>query len=352
MPRSGRFSVSVLGGSGYVGGELIRLLLKHPDLTVTQVISRSQRGRYVSGVHPNLRGHTTLRFVDLDDLSPADFMFSALPHGAFASHRDLLKGMADRWVDLSADHRISDPTLRAMFYGEKDGDSAGYVYGLPELNRERIREATRVSGAGCLATAAILGLLPLAKAGWLGAGPIVMEAKVGSSAAGVRPKASTHHPERQGVLRSFAPTGHRHTAEIVEQLGQIRDEPLRVSDVLLSATAVELVRGVLVTAHCPLPETVGDRDLWAIFRSAYDGEPFVRIVKERRGLYRYPEPKLLSGTNVCEVGFEIDPHARRVVVMSALDNLVKGAAGNGVQAMNLMLGLEEDAGLDWIGLHP
>jgi N-acetyl-gamma-glutamyl-phosphate/LysW-gamma-L-alpha-aminoadipyl-6-phosphate reductase len=223
-----------------------------------------------------------------------------------------------------------------------------FVYGVPELHRQEIAQAKRVSGAGCEATAAILGLYPLARAGLLSAAtPIVLEAKIGSSAAGNKPSLASHHPERHGVLRSFEPTGHRHTAEVIQELSG--DTPLNVH---FSATAVEMVRGVLVTAHVFLQRPTSDRELWGIYRDAYQQEPFMRLVKERRGVYRYPEPKLLSGTNFCDIGFEADPHSDRVVILSALDNLVKGGAGNGVQAMNCMFGFEETSGLTFPGLHP
>ena len=149
-------------------------------------------------------------------------------------------------------------------------------------------------------------------------------------------------------MRSFAPTGHRHSAEIIQELGLSRDGP----GLAFSATAVEAVRGVLVTAHAYLTEEVTDRELWGLYRAAYAGEPFVRIVKEARGIHRYPNPTLLSGTNYCDVAFERDPHSRRVVVMSALDNLVKGAAGQAVQAINIRHGWDERTGLDFGGLYP
>jgi N-acetyl-gamma-glutamyl-phosphate/LysW-gamma-L-alpha-aminoadipyl-6-phosphate reductase len=216
------------------------------------------------------------------------------------------------------------------------------------LHRDTIATATLVTGAGCLATTAILGLYPLARAGLLTPTmPMVIEAKVGSSAAGNTPGLASHHPERQGAVRSFEPTGHRHTAEIIQELSGAG--PLTVH---FSATAVEMVRGVLVTAHVFPPQPVTEKEVWGIYREAYKSEPFLRIVKERHGVYRYPEPKILAGSNLCDVGFEVDPQSGRLVVLSALDNLVKGGAGNGVQAMNCMLGLEETTGLQFPGLHP
>jgi N-acetyl-gamma-glutamyl-phosphate/LysW-gamma-L-alpha-aminoadipyl-6-phosphate reductase len=343
--------VAVAGGSGYIGGDLVRLLLQHPHVELTQVTSESNQGRFLHSVHPNLRHLTRLKFTSMTELEPCDVLFLALPHGMTQSRLPAMQQLSDRIIDLSSDFRLRDAQLYKTWYG-RDHDNPGalgtFVYGVPELHREAIAKATLVSGAGCEATAAILGLYPLARAGLLSeATPIVLEAKIGSSAAGNTPSLASHHPERHGVLRSFEPTGHRHTAEVLQELSG--DTPLNVH---FSATAVEMVRGILVTAHVFMQRPMRDRELWAIYRDAYQQEPFMRLVKERRGVYRYPEPKLLSGTNFCDVGFEADPHSDRVVILSALDNLVKGGAGNGVQAMNCMLGFEETAGLTFPGLHP
>lgn len=343
--------VAVAGGSGYIGGDLVRLLLQHPNVTLAQVTSERNQGKFVHSVHPNLRHLTRLKFVSMDQLEPCDVLFLALPHGMTQSRLDEMQQLSERIIDLSSDFRLRDPQAYKTWYGRDHAcpDQLGsFVYGVPELHREAITQAKLVSGAGCEATAAILGLYPLARAGLLSeATPIVIEAKIGSSAAGNQPSLASHHPERHGVLRSFQPTGHRHTAEVVQELsGEL---PLQVH---FSATSVEMVRGILITAHVFLPRSTSDKELWSIYRDAYQGEPFMRIVKERRGVYRYPEPKLLSGTNFCDVGFEADPHSDRIVVLSALDNLVKGGAGNGVQAMNCMLDLDETTGLTFPGLHP
>lgn len=343
--------VAVAGGSGYIGGDLVRLLLQHPQVELTQVTSESNQGKFLHSVHPNLRHLTRLKFTSMTALEPCDVLFLALPHGMTQRRLPEMQQISDRLIDLSSDFRLRDAQLYKTWYGRDhdNPDALGtFVYGVPELHREAIAKAKLVSGAGCEATAAILGLYPLARAGLLSKEtPIVLEAKIGSSAAGNKPTLASHHPERHGVLRSFEPTGHRHTAEVLQELGG--EAPLNVH---FSATAVEMVRGILVTAHVLMQRPMRDKDLWGIYRDAYQQEPFIRLVKERRGVYRYPEPKLLSGTNFCDIGFEADPHSDRVVILSALDNLVKGGAGNGVQAMNCMLGFEETAGLAFPGLHP
>jgi LysW-gamma-L-alpha-aminoadipyl-6-phosphate/LysW-L-glutamyl-5-phosphate reductase len=172
--------------------------------------------------------------------------------------------------------------------------------------------------------------------------------KTGSSGSGAEEGPASHHPERSGAMRSFKPTGHRHTAEITQELTVGEARPT----ISFSATAIEAVRGVLSTCHVFLKERATDRDLWKVYRSAYGAEPFIRLVKEAGGIYRYPEPKILTGSNFCDIGWEADPHSTRVVVIGAVDNLMKGAAGQAVQAMNIRLGCPEDAGLEFAGLHP
>jgi N-acetyl-gamma-glutamyl-phosphate/LysW-gamma-L-alpha-aminoadipyl-6-phosphate reductase len=337
---------AIAGGSGYAGGELLRLLLGHPQVTVTQVTSERHAGRHVHGVHPNLRGAMAgLKFCSLQELEAVDLLFLALPHGQAAQRIEQFAALGERLIDLSADFRLCDPRRYRQWYGREHPAPQWlerFVYGLPELNRERLREARYVSGVGCNATAVTLGLRPLACAGLVQ--QVVVEVKAGSSEGGNSASLATHHPERSGCVRSFAPTGHRHQAEILQALGDI--------ELHFSATAVEMVRGVQATAHVFLEEDLAERDVWKLYRAAYGEEPFIRLVKERRGVYRYPEPKILAGTNYCDVGFEKDPHAQRLVVISALDNLMKGAAGSAVQAMNVMMGWPETTGLEFLGLHP
>ena len=346
--------VSLVGGSGYTGGELLRLLLFHPQVEVGQVASSSQAGHFVHSAHPNLRKITTLRFCRPEDLSPCDVLFLCLPHGVSSAEIEHYRVLASRVIDLSGDFRLRSPELYQQWYGHAHPAPAllaEAVYGLPELHRSELRESAFASGTGCMATAAILGLAPLYRAGIVDQSlPLVLEAKVGSSAAGAQAGPASHHPDRSGAVRSFEPTGHRHSAELIQELG-FGSTPLQQT-VAFSATAIELVRGVLVTAHVFLDQQLDERALWRIYRESYQQEPFVRIVKERNGVYRYPEPKLLAGSNFCDVGFELDERQKRVVVISALDNLMKGAAGNGVQALNCMFGWDETLGLTFPGLHP
>jgi N-acetyl-gamma-glutamyl-phosphate/LysW-gamma-L-alpha-aminoadipyl-6-phosphate reductase len=347
-----RVKTAIVGASGYTGGELLRLLLDHPRCDVRQVTSERLDGQFVHFTHPNLRRRTTLKFVRSEALEPVDLLFLCLPHGHAAGRIDHFSTVADRIVDLSADFRLRDADDYPRWYGSAHVAAAWlarFVYGLPELHRAEIRTATHVSGVGCNATATTLAIWPLVAAGLLDASRgIICEVKVGSSEGGATSSDATHHPVRAGVMRSFAPTGHRHTAEVVQALRLCNI----ACDVHLSATAVDNVRGVLATAHTFVKPGTLERDLWRAYRQAYDAEPFVRIVKERSGLYRYPEPKIVAGSNYADVGFELDTSSGRVVSLCAIDNLMKGAAGTALQCANLMMGWDERLGLEFPGLHP
>ena len=349
MTQADRITASIMGGSGYGGGEVLRLLLDHPSVTVQQVTSRQSAGTFVHSVHPNLRSRTKLQFVPPQELAPCDVLFLCLPHGESVKQIERATQLAGRVIDLSADFRLRSADAYNRWYGEAHPAAAWldrFVYGLPEFERGRLRHAKLASGVGCNATAINLGLYPLAKAGLIQTA--IADLKVGSSEAGNAHSPTSHHPERSGSVRSFAPTSHRHQAEVEQQLM----EPYGRFDFHMSITSVELVRGVLCTAHVLPRQKITEKDLWKLYREAYGNEPFIRLVKDRSGIHRYPEPKILSGTNWCDIGFEVDEATGRIVVMSAIDNLMKGAAGSAVQCLNLMCGFEETTGLTFSGLHP
>ncbi|MEJ5202511.1 MAG: N-acetyl-gamma-glutamyl-phosphate reductase [Anaerolineales bacterium] len=340
--------VSIVGASGYAGGELLRLLLDHPHAEVHQATSESHLGEYVYQQHPNLRKRTQLKFSSRQVLEPCDVLFLALPHGESQKNIEYYANLAPRLVDLAADFRLHDPTLYRQYY-EHDHTApewlGKFVYGLPELHREEMRNAQYISGVGCNATATILAIYPLLANDFLDRSrSIIVEIKVGSSEGGAAPNPGSHHPERSGIIRTFSAFGHRHTAEVIQELG--------LHDVHLTMTSVDLVRGALATAHAFVKPGVSEKDLWRAYRAWAEAEPFVRLVKDRRGIYRVPEPKVLAGSNYVDVGFDLDPISGHVVSMAAIDNLMKGAAGSAVQAMNLMCGFDETAGLEFGGLHP
>ncbi|MBF0279002.1 MAG: N-acetyl-gamma-glutamyl-phosphate reductase [SAR324 cluster bacterium] len=336
---------SILGASGYGGGELLRLLMQHPDVEIHQCTSERFVGKPVTRAHPNLRKQCAIKFCSAHDLEKTDLLFTALPHTHFMQKFDEFSSLAERIIDLSADFRLNNPEDYKRCYGIHHSRPAlleEFVYGNVELHREEIKSARYISGAGCNATAAILPLYPLFKQGAVDTSlPIVAEAKCGSSEGGNRSSEASHHPERSGSVRSYKPTGHRHIAEMEQELG---------NPIHFSATSIEMVRGILLTAHLFVKEGTTEKDIWQIYRKEYGQEPFIRIVKEKQGIYRYPEPKILAGTNYCDIGFELSEN--RLVVISAIDNLMKGAAGQAVHAMNVMCGFEETRGLNFSGLHP
>ena len=337
---------AIVGGSGYVGGELLRLLLRHPEVEVAQVTSDSMAGRAVGRSHPNLRRATDLVFAPHAELRTADVTFLATPHGQSFERVPALLAAGGLVIDLSADYRLKDPAQYEQYYGRAHPHPellAQSVYGLPELHREALRTAPLISVPGCIATASILALHPLASAKLVDRPPAIVDAKSGSSASGVDPGPAGTHAERSGSLHAYASAGHRHTAEIEQETGL---------PIALTCHSVEAVRGVLATVHALATEPPDEKGLWRAYRAAYGGEPFVRIVHETDGGHREPDPKILAGTNYCDVGFGTDPHAGRIVAYAALDNLGKGAAGAAVQCLNVRAGFPETAGLDFLGLHP
>jgi LysW-gamma-L-alpha-aminoadipyl-6-phosphate/LysW-L-glutamyl-5-phosphate reductase len=338
--------VAVVGGSGYAGGELLRLLLGHPGVEVTQVTSDSMAGQSIGRAHPNLRKLSALTFTRHSELHPADATFIATPHGESMGRVPELLQQGGFVVDLSGDFRLRNPSEYPRYYGVEHSHPellSRAVLGLPEFHREELRTASLIAVPGCIATAAMLALKPLAAQGWIATQPVVVDAKSGSSASGRESGPAGIHAERSGVMRAYAPTGHRHTAEIEQETG------LRVA---LSCHGVEAVRGVLVTCHVFATQTVDEKELWRAYRTMYGSEPFVRIVHEKEGLYREPEPKILAGTNYCDVGFASDASLPRIVALGALDNLGKGAAGAAVQSFNIRAHFPETTGLEFPGLHP
>ncbi|MBP2182938.1 N-acetyl-gamma-glutamyl-phosphate/LysW-gamma-L-alpha-aminoadipyl-6-phosphate reductase [Amycolatopsis magusensis] len=274
-----------------------------------------------------------------------DVVFSADRHRQAMRSLPTLLAHADVVIDLSADFRLRDPLIYEKYYGvphEATELLSTFVTGLPERYREQLSTANRISVPGCMATAGILAIAPLREAGVL-VGEVTVDARTGSSGSGASVGNRNTHAERAGAMRVFAPLTHRHEAEI-------RQETALVTR--MTATGVEAVRGVQVLCRVGLADGVDERTVRAIYHRRYEHEPFVRVVARNRGLYRFPEPKILSGSNFCDVGFAVDEPARTGVLVAALDNLVKGGAGNAVQCMNIRFGLPESNGLEFTGLHP
>lgn len=347
--------VGIIGGSGYVGGELLRLLLSHPEIEVTMVTSRKEVGEYVFNVHPNLRGATQLKFLPLDFSQIAkncDLVFTATPHGTSLNLIPKLLEAGIKVIDMSADFRLKNPADYTKWYGWEHSHPEllkEAVYGSPELHRQEMKNARLIACPGCMAIATILGLAPIVKARVIENNRIVVDAKIGSSGAGNKPSLASHHPERFGGVRPYKTVGHRHIAEMEQELNLLTKEPLTIS---FSPHAVNIVRGILSTIHVFPTKPLTANEIWKMYRSQYKEEPFVRIVRYQKGPYRLPDPKIVVGTNFCDIGFELDSHSNRLVVFSAIDNIIKGAAGQGVQCLNILLGVDEKTALGSIGFHP
>jgi [amino group carrier protein]-6-phospho-L-2-aminoadipate/5-phospho-L-glutamate reductase len=347
--------IGIIGGSGYVGSELLRLLLMHPEVEVTMVTSRQSAGEYVFNVHPNLRGLTQLKFVpqDMAELQKnCDLVFTATPHGGSVNLVPKLLEAGLKVIDMSADFRLKNPADYETYYGWTHAHPEMLkqaAYGLPELHREEIKAAKLVACPGCMATSAILGLAPIVHAGFIDTDKIIVDLKVGSSGGGSKPTPASHHPERSSGVRPYQVAGHRHTAEVEQELTTLSSRPIKIG---FTPHAVNMVRGILSTIHVFPKQPITSKDLWKALRGMYGTEPFVRLVKYQKGPYQLPDPKIVMGTNFCDVGFEIDEHANRLIMFSAIDNMTKGAAGQGVQCLNLLMGIDETTGLKSTGFHP
>jgi LysW-gamma-L-alpha-aminoadipyl-6-phosphate/LysW-L-glutamyl-5-phosphate reductase len=338
--------VSVIGAAGYLGGESLRLLLGHPEVTVAQAVSSRFPGRRIDSVHPNLRGQTGLTFAAPDDLDDCDVLVLAAPHRTTMELLPAVRHRARHVIDLSGDFRLPDPETYERYYGAAHTAPdllADAVPGCPELFRAQLATADLISVPGCMATAAILALAPLTG---LIRPAVQIDARTGSSGAGATAGAANLHAERSGAMRVFAPARHRHEAEVARLTGL---------HVRMTATGVEAVRGVQVICHATAADgapggSLAERAVRQAYRQRYRDEPFVRVVAHRQGTHRLPDPKILLGSNHCDVGFAVD--GERVNVIAALDNLMKGGAGAAVQCLNIRLGLPERLGLEFPGLHP
>ena len=348
-----RFKASVIGGSGYGGGEMIRRLLIHPEVELVRVSSIDHVGEPLSSVHPNLEGRTPLRFENLaprDAAADVDVVLLALPHKVTASKIPEILTTRAKIVDLSGDFRLTSKELYKTFYGADhphpellDGT---FVYGLPEANRERIRGARAVASPGCFATSIELALLPLARKGLL-MGAVEVVALTGSSGSGIAPAEGTHHPSRSQNLKTYKPLSHQHVPEIDELLAANGARDLAVRFVPISAP---LTRGIFATCFVHLPEGTSDDAVRSAFDESYAHEPFVRIPEKR-----LPEVIAVAGSNHVEIGYALGPTTggtRLLTCFSAIDNLIKGGAGQGIQNMNLLLGLDERLSLEDPGGYP
>ena len=342
-----KFEVGIIGGTGYTGAELLRILLRHPDVEVTAITSRAESGKPVAELFPNLRGITDLHFSDPESTNIDDcaLVFSATPNGVAMTQAERLLAAGVRLVDLAADFRIHDRSVWETWYGMTHAcpdllEEA--VYGLPELYRKRIREARLVANPGCYPTAVILGALPLIEAGVVDLDDIVADAKSGVSGAGRGAKVATLFSEAGDNFKAYGVPGHRHDPEILQVLSELAG---REPDLAFVPHLVPMIRGLHATLYFRTRDP--NLDPTPLFHDRYDREPFVDVMDPPG----HPETRSVRGANMCRIAV----HRRgrgRVIVLSVIDNLVKGAAGQAVQNMNIMLGLDEGRGLDHPALVP
>jgi N-acetyl-gamma-glutamyl-phosphate reductase len=352
MAAGKRYQACVIGGSGYGGVEMIRRLLVHPDVALVRVASVDYVGEPLGSAHPSLEGITDLVFEGISPAEAAegmDVVLLGLPHGVSSHKVPEVLSICPKVIDMSGDFRLRDPAAYERYYGHRHPHPellARFVYGLPELDRERIRAACCVASPGCFATTVELALLPLARAGLL-EGIVAVQGITGSSGSGAAPSAATHHPVRAGNLRTYKPFEHQHVPEIEQALVQAGARDLALRFVPVSAP---LTRGIFATCFVDLPDAWDEARLRELYEEAYAGEPFVRIPRKR-----LPEVAAVSGSNFAEVGVAAGPSVkgrRTVALFGATDNLVKGGAGQAIQNMNLVLGLPEKASLEDPGPWP
>ncbi len=343
--------VAVVGASGYTGVELLRLLYAHPQVEVTCVTSEQSAGKPIAEVFPSLRHryHQILENLEPVGIADrADFIFTALPHKAAMEVVPTFIRLGKKVVDLSADYRFHDPALYETWYEPHLNPEllAKSVYGLPEIRREKIVPADLVGNPGCYPTCTILGLAPLLRQGIIDPERLIIDAKSGASGAGRGAKVDNLYCEVNDGFKAYAVGGvHRHLPEIEQELSLLAGRPLTIS---FTPHLVPMDRGILVTAYADLKGSYSTGELLSLYREFYAGEEFVRILPEGA----FPSTAFVKGSNCCDIGLAVDRRAGRVVVVSAIDNLVKGAAGQAVQNMNIMNGFPEKMGLDGLALYP
>ncbi len=342
------FRVAICGGSGYAGAELLRLLLSHPQAEVTAVTSERSAGKKVADLFPHLHRYSNLLYEHIDKeklLRKADIFFMALPHGTSQGPTNFFFREGKKVIDLSADYRLRDYPVYEEWYKTPHAFRATLkkaVYGLPEIYRKKIARASLVANPGCYPTGALLGLYPLFKDRSADPSMVVIDSKSGVSGAGRQSAVAYSFCEVNEAFRAYAVKLHRHTPEIEQELSALSGKPVRVD---FTPHLIPLDRGILTTIYVKAKKA---KDIHALYKAAYAGEPFVRVL-DAGG---YPNLKNVRGTNLCEIGLALNERTGTAIVITAIDNLVKGAGGQAIQNMNIMLGLDESSGLEQAALFP
>lgn len=341
--------VSVIGATGYAGAELLRILANHSEVEIAAITSESHTGTSITEIYPHLTGFYDKKLTSMADMSQfadSQAVFIGLPHGHAMVIGKQLASKGIKVIDLGADYRFRDESVYEAWYKvEHTHRNAGAVYGLTELYRQQIKTASIVGNAGCYTTASILALAPLAKFHLIDTKNIVVDAKSGISGAGRGLSLNTHFSEMAENMKAYNIGGHRHTPEIEQALQEISGQESLIS---FTPHLIPIIRGILSTCYATLQEGVKPEDIDQAFYEMYGEEYFIRLL----GRGGYPAVKHTRGSNFCDIGWHIDPRTNRVVVVSAIDNLVKGAAGQAVQNLNVMFGFDEGKGLQQIALYP
>tara|TARA_B100000686_G_scaffold343642_1_gene424839 strand:- start:55 stop:1089 length:1035 start_codon:yes stop_codon:yes gene_type:complete len=341
--------VSVVGATGYTGFELIRILLSHPKAEIISLTSETHAGQPVSNIFPALIGWVDKKLVSLEsNLPTCDFVFLALPHTTAMDKVPGFLKQGAKVIDLSADYRLHDPQAFEEWYGKphlKPDLLKTAIYGLPELHREKIKAATLIANPGCYPTSVILGLAPLMGSGWIDPSSLIADSKSGVSGAGRGVNLATQYAECNDAISAYNIAVHRHTPEIEQELSSIAGHDIRLT---FSPHLAPMTRGILSTMYASLTKDISVQKIINHYKSFYTAEPFVRIL----------EPGQFAGThnvtrsNVCHIGVQVDKRNNRLIITSAIDNLVKGASGQAVQNMNIIMGIDETIGLNTPSLYP
>lgn len=343
-------NIGIYGASGYTGQELLRLLLCHPEVRVTALTSRRYAGMPVSDVYPVFLGLTGLSFMDASPGEVAqvcDVVFLALPHGVSMQVAGEFLNAGKKVIDLSADFRLRDVGIYEQWYREHTAKTMikEAVYGIPELYGNVVSRARLIANPGCYPTSAILGLAPLVAEKWIDNASIIVDSKSGVSGAGREPQVGTLFCEIDGGFKAYKVGQHRHTPEMEQELGCLAGHDIRIS---FTPHLLPVSRGILSTMYATLQKDVTAADMNDLYRSFYEGKPFVRICREGT----LPNISSVRGSNYCDIGLTVDGRTKRAIIVSAIDNLIKGASGQAIQNMNLMCGFKEVAGLQMIPLFP
>ena len=343
MVIQNKIRVGIFGGSGYGGSELLRILLFHPNVELVFVTANEQAGKPVAEVHRNLNGLTQLNFISApSEVTGVDCVFFALPHG---QAMEIVPGLPKeiKAIDLSGDFRLRDQSVFEKHYKQPHtamAAQAEFVYGLTETNRAGVKSARLIANPGCFATATLLGLAPLV-ARHLLSGRVVVDAKTGSSGSGAKAAANTHHPQRMTSFYAYKPFTHQHVPEIEQELDRVGDW---TNELVFMTHSLPVARGIFASIYAEANRELSENELRKIYADYYRESFFVRLVNGS------PDINWVKTTNFCDIGFAV--RGKQIVVFSALDNLVKGAAGQAVQNMNLMYALDETAGLKLVGTNP